>query len=203
MSAAISSVARRLSDYSLWSSEQRQAWDDTCAVASHSLTQISSSLGLISYDDWSKAMAVAVLDAYRAGRSACQFWFLTLRPILLLVYVVIRQLGIVIYDYILVQGLYRHGLHHLHAVGRFYWSWQTSLTRQQLYYEAGGLVSLLFAGLLYRFLLRQTYTKRIQLWYSLQQTKLQRVYARHRDRVVQVSRDVSCCCFASWLSCAT
>jgi hypothetical protein len=123
-------------------------------------------------------------DWLNAIKSTSHLLYLTIRP---LVYMLVDFVA-ALFHYVFVQGVYHHGLHHLHALLRVYWNWQSSLTRQQVYLEVSCIIVLLALHQLYKFLERQTYTKRVREWYSLKRNNVSHFYASKRDLCVQVSQ---------------
>lgn len=136
--------------------------------------------------EWNHALRAAVLDSKQAWFSTIQFWFLTLRPLVILIRMGLQWLVQWIWNYVIVKGISQQGVLYVTAAGRHWYKWQRSLTRQQIMLELGVLAFGIALIYLHRWLKRQTYFRRMSAWVRAKGLVLQLYYDRTKRYVAKV-----------------
>lgn len=142
-------------------------------------------LGIPSWRDYQSIVTTAARDAWTASGSSTKLLVVTLKPLSMLLWFLLRLAW---------QGLQQVAGPVLQkAAVQLYLSfvklakWQANLSAREWLIEAAVLSALWIVYQLYRFLLRQTYTRRLKLWMRRQKMKLGRVYTTSRNRLITVS----------------
>ena len=116
-------------------------------------------------------------ESCEAVRSISHFILLVGRPFFLAACWILLHLGRFLWEYVVVEGLYNHGLSQSKEIILAFWRFQTSLSQKEFIFEAclgSTLVALYF---LRRWLQRNRYIQRARRSLNLQLQKVGRVSA--------------------------
>jgi len=144
-------------------------------VSRQQACQLLEQLQIPGWTEYQSSLQAALSHNYQALGSSCQLLYLTCRPILLLIYFILYQVLFVVWKYVVVQGLYEHGLSQTRDGLMSFWQFQRSLTREQL---MGEIVVLLCSVGVYKAWQkwrRQTYYRRFVVWYDHKQRQIIKV----------------------------
>jgi hypothetical protein len=139
------------------------------------------------YQEWSVAVIAAAKDLACAGMSSSRVLLMMLRPLLILLVSVGQLLWLGLQT--VVGPMLETLFYKLVSLGRSYVAWQASLTAKEWMMEAAVLASVALLVWLYKFLMRQTFTRRLRLWYQRKQLAAHGAYVKARDRSIQVSQN--------------
>ena len=145
---------------------------------------------------WTTARA-ALYDSKQAATSVAFWIFLTIRPVVLCIYWLSFYFCFhILYQCVLVQGIYHHGLSQGKEWLLVAWRWQCRLSQRQLCMEAAAMVLLYALYQLQQFLKRRRYLYKLHLHVDRKRRKIVKVRVL-RDYVVCTC----CCCCCSFCCC--
>lgn len=117
------------------------------------------------YCKWQDALVAAAQDSGRAVKSCSLVTYYTLRPIVWLAYILSQGTLWVIYEIVLVRGIFSPtALNQMKQMLIKATDFQLSLTRKQLAIEAGLILSVLAVYQIVEVLKRRNYLRSVQLW---------------------------------------
>uniref|UniRef100_A0A7S2Y997 Uncharacterized protein n=1 Tax=Entomoneis paludosa TaxID=265537 RepID=A0A7S2Y997_9STRA len=151
------------------------------------LNNIGSILHVPGGKDVLVAGQAAMEDAVQATQSTSYLLFLVGQPIARSMAWLIYWLALFIWKFIVVEGIYNHGLSQAKEIMVRYWAWQSSLTKEQLLIEA--CVFLAIAGLyrLHLFLKRHKYLHKFSVWFDVQKRQWTKAYYKAVKRIARTS----------------
>lgn len=114
-------------------------------------------------------------DGYQALKSISHFFFIVGRPFVLAAGWTFFTMGCFVWEHIVVNGIYKHGLSQSKEAAVAFWKFQTSLSRQQLLMEAALCAVLVAMYFLRRWLQRNRYIQRVHMEIKRQIRKATRV----------------------------
>ena len=114
-------------------------------------------------------------DGYEAIKSISHFVFLVVRPFVLAFGWTLVTVGRFIWERIIVEGLYKHGLSQTREGAVAFWKFQKSLSREELLLEAAICAVLVALYMLRRWLQRNRYIQRAKVAATRQFRKATRV----------------------------
>lgn len=117
----------------------------------------------------------AAKDGYQALMSFSHFFFIVGRPFVLAAGWTLFTVGSFIWEHIIVNGIYKHGLSQSKEAAVAFWKFQTSLSRQELLMEAALCAVLVVIYFLRRWLQRNRYIQRANMEVTRQIRKATRV----------------------------
>jgi uncharacterized protein with PQ loop repeat len=127
--------------------------------------QFSSEANKAYWTAWQDALMASITDSYTAAASISVFWYLTIRPIVWLVYTIVKGFVQLFYEYVLARGIFSpRAIAQMKMLVRKSVEFQLSMTPRQIAVEVGVIVS---AGILFRFLKflqRRNYLRRTKLY---------------------------------------
>lgn len=162
-------------------------------------------LALPEFSEWQQAGQSAWNDTRQALASLGHFFFITFRPLCILLSVVSHAVSQWMWRYVLrpfyfqvlvpysqlfyekvLLVAYRNGLSQAKEYSIRFWQWQTTRTREELLMEAGVISSLVIVMIVMRWLQRQRYLTRITLWYQAQKRCAMAWYRKQKNKAIQV-----------------
>ena len=149
-------------------------------------TQMAERLELPAWNLYRDAWAICTRDVLQASSSVYNLSYLTLKPILLLVWILLGHL----WRFLLEHGgrsLHKAAIHLKMASIHFY-RFQISLNKTQILGEAALLAMCVGLYYLRKWLLKQTYWAKFQKWYKLQKRKTIRSYTNTVHKIAKVSK---------------
>lgn len=114
-------------------------------------------------------------DGYEAVKSISHFFFLVGRPFVLAIGWTLYTVGRFIWEHIIVNGIYKHGLSQSKEAAVAFWKFQTSLSRKELMIEAAICALLAATYFLRRWLQRNRYIQRATVHVKRQMRKATQV----------------------------
>jgi hypothetical protein len=175
---------------SVWTPEQSAAFSGVCAGI---YEQFWAPLHVPDWTAWQEAFKHAAADSHQAAVSLASFFFLSLRPFVLLVYLVMHGVAHVVWKYVLVQGISQQGVQYLTTAAKIFYRHQRSLSERQVAVEVGVVSGAILMYQISKVLYRQAYFRRFTAFVSRQKNLAVRSYWGSRRAVVQVSH--FCCKF--------
>ena len=168
--------------------------------ASDVLNEIGVTLQIPSWEHLLTASHAAVEDSARAFQSSSYFLFLVGQPVLRLLAWILYWMAWFVYKYILVEGIYNHGLSQAKEAAIIYWNWQSSLTKKQLCIEAAAIVFIFAIYRLHKFLERRKYHRRLMIWSDNKKRQVQKVSPAFagRDRWGVCAKPLGIVLWALW-----
>ena len=122
-----------------------------------------------------KAGGDAGKDGYQALMSISHFLFIVGRPFVLAAGWTLLTVGCFIWEHIIVNGIYKHGLSQSKEAAVAFWKFQTSLSGQELLMEAALCAVLVAIYFLRQWLQRSRYIQRANMEVTRQIRKATRV----------------------------
>ena len=153
------------------------------------------------YPMYQLAIQTCVSDVVQSTQSTTHLMYLTLRPFILLLGMILQLVGTILH--ILFQHLLEHGWKSLQkgamqakAGAVWFYIFQRSLTRKEVLAEVGLVVLGILGYYLRKWLKRQTYVARANKWYQQRKRKVTKV--RNLSIVLYSGRVVVmlCCCWS-------
>lgn len=168
----------------IWTPEQADAFEGICRSI---YEQVWVPLHVPAFGVWKDALQVAASDLHQAASSVFTFLFITLRPLVLLLYMVIEYIIRFIWKYVIVQGFSQQGVQYLVAGVKALYRHQRSLTREQLAIEVFVIAGAVLLYQIRRFLQRQTYIQRSTAYVRKQAKRLLDSYRQSQKSLSKVS----------------
>ena len=138
----------------------RQVFEDICA----SLLNLGDTLHVPTAEHVWSAGQEALEDSLQAFTSGSHFCFIVAQPFVRMLGWVVYWMAWFVWKYILVEGLYNHGLSQAKEWFLAYWEWQTSLTTEELLLEGAVLLSMMGLYRLHLVLKRRRYFQKAAVW---------------------------------------
>ena len=139
------------------------------------LNEVGDTLQIPPWTEVLSAGHAAATDSFQALQSASYLLYLVGQPVVRLTAWILYWLSWAFYKFVLVEGIYNHGLSQTKELAVMYWNWQSSLTRKQLLYEAIAIVLVIALYSLYKFLERRQYHRRFLVWVDRKKRQIQKV----------------------------
>lgn len=163
----------------------RDGFSDTAGIAVRRMHDLFEYLQLPSRSEYWQAWRNVVRDVWMAAQSLNALSYLTLRPLVLLLWLVSQKV------YICLKFLFRHLFQGLwvslwKGVEQAKWcskklvAWQYSLTSAQIKMELGAIMVLLLLFSLRRYIQKQGYVQRVSRWYHTKKRNAIKVSAQLR-----------------------
>lgn len=172
-----------LNSISIWTPEQAAAFEGVCRTI---YEQVWLPLHFPTWGVWKDALQVAASDSRQAASSVSTFLFLTLRPLVLFLYMSSEYIIRLIWKYVIVQGISQQGVQYLVTAGKVLYRYQRSLSRDQIVLEVSVIVGAVLVYQIRQFLQRQTYVQRLTAYVRKQEQRLVESYRRGRESLHQV-----------------
>ncbi len=149
----------------------REGFSETVGIAVRRVNDFVEYLQLPSRTEYWHAWRNVARDVWMAAQSVRALSFLTLRPLVLLLWLVLQRV------YICLKFLFRHlfqglyvslwkGLEQAKWCARRLVAWQYSLTSTQIKMELSAVIILLLLFSLRRYIQKQGYVQRVSRWYQ-------------------------------------
>ena len=177
-----------------WTPEQAEAFHKACSTLYET---VWLPLQVPDWSVWRDALQHAALDSRQAVVSLGSFFFLTLRPLVVLLLMMLQATARVVWKYVLVQGISQQGVQFLTAAVKGLVRHQQSLTRKQVAVEVGGLVGAVVVYQISKVLQRQTYFRRFAAYVRRLYNRVVSSYQQRKRAVRQVRYLGSMVCFST------
>jgi len=170
--------------WELWTPEQVEAFHQAMNTA---YEQIWLPMRVPASSAWKEALRHALVDSQQAWGSVFHFWFLTLRPLVILIGIVAHRVGLWFWKTVIVQGMSQQGVQIVKKFAIRFYEYERTLTKRELAVQAVALVSVVAIYRIRQFWMRQAYFKRLAKWYAGQKKRLSIAYDRHSRNLYKVS----------------
>lgn len=182
----LKTMQQALSDLAqiVWSAEQQAALVSLLAYAH---TNLWLPLNVPTWEVWTSALQQALVDSSGACTSTGTFLFLTIRPVIFLIWILSKAISLWIWKHIIVEGISQQGVQCLVACAKRTYAFQRSLTPQQLAAQGGLVVCCFLLYKIQQFLMRKTYFKRAVAWTKMRWKKATQSIKRVRNAMTNVS----------------
>jgi hypothetical protein len=188
-------VYTNMLSFTLWTPEQADAFRNVSVVFYET---VWLPLQVPSWTVWQSSLQHALVDSQEALVSLFSFWFLTLRPVVFFIYMVVQYVSRMFWKYVIVQGFSQQGVQYLTALSRRTWRYQRSLTPREVAIELGIVAGFVALYQIRKVLQRQTYFQRMSAWNRKQVHRVTSSYQRSKQAVSTVGHRVlyELSCFA-------